>query len=267
MSTQNLAVAYIRGSTEEQQNTLVAQRHQIEGYCAAYGIELAHVFIDSGESAYSTMFFDRPVVKEMRDYMARTGIRQIIIAKLDRAFRNTKDTLNTVDALARKKIDLHILDIKLDTTTPTGRCILTVFAAMAEMENGVRSLRQKSAFAAMRRQHKLCGNVPYGWIDVGGGRLAPHPMEQKHLQFILEQAKTYGDSALARALNDAGIPSRGAGRVGKFTNRSGNVMQIHGRRVKPGETIEFAQSGKWHASTVHSVREHAQLAEPQQIAA
>lgn len=245
MSTKNLAVAYIRGSTEEQRNTLEAQRTQIEAYCAAFGITLAQVFVDSGESAYKVMFYERPVVREMRDYMARTGIKQLVITKLDRAFRNTKDCLSTVDDLDKKGVHLHIIDLKVDTATPHGRFFLTLMAAMAEMENGVRSARQRDGFAAMKRQGHRCGEVPYGWKAIPSSRtnragqptmdLVPDEKEQETLRFILEQLKDYSFAKVADALNAAGIPSK--------------------------------RGGKWHASTVHSVAEHARLAEPKQKAA
>lgn len=242
------AVAYIRQSTTEQENGLEAQRQDIESYAKREGIEIANIFVDFGTSAYSTHFMERPVVQEMLNYMQANAVGQMIFTKLDRAFRNVRDCVCTVDALAQQGLRFHITQMKIDTGTAMGKAFLHFMALMAELENGVRSERQLAAFDVMRSQGHRAGAVPYGWDPVPAGNrtsrtgrpadnLVPNEAEQDVLRWILTHHKQgWGDNAMAQSLNDHAIPSK--------------------------------RGGRWHASTVHSVRTHAKLSiEPNQKAA
>ena len=236
-------VGYVRGSTEEQQNTLAAQQDQHEKYCAYRGLELSAVFIDSGTSG-STSFYERPKVAEMLAYMRANDCAGLVITKLDRAFRNALDCLFTLEDFKARGIDLHILDMQLDTSTPVGGMVLRIMASLAQFENEQRAERQRAAFSIMRSQRQRCGTVPYGWIVVEsprttrGGRagqdLAPHPEEQRTLRHILARhTEGASDNQIARELNARGVP----------TKRNGK---------------------KWFGGTVQSVREHALLEETQE---
>jgi len=241
---QNLpkAVGYIRGSTIEQQNTLGAQAQQIAGYAAYKGLDIVQTFTDSGESAFSVAFYERPEAARMLAWMAEHGVKTIIFPKLDRGFRDALDCLFTVEDLSRKGIALHILDIQLDTTTPVGKLVLTMMAAIAEFENRRRSERQKAGFAVMKQGNQRCGNVPYGWDPTPAdrasktGRLAddllPNTEEQTVLRRIVEgDLSTISDNEAARRLNAAAIPAK--------------------------------KGGKWSGKSIASVRAHAHLAQEQ----
>ena len=235
------ACGYIRGSTEQQQNTLVAQEQQIAGYCQFKGLEVARYFTDSGESAFSTSFYERPQAAEMLAWMHEHDVRAIVFTKLDRGFRDALDCLFTVDDLNRRGVHLHILDIQLDTSTPVGKLVLTVMAAIAEFENRRRSERQKAANAVKRARGERCGNIPYGWDAIPSPRksktgrdaedLVPNRLEQTVLRLICEEWKTESCNEVARRLNQRGTPAK--------------------------------KGGKWFGATVSSVREHALMAQGQ----
>ena len=57
-----------------------------------------------------------------------------IVTRLDRLARSVLDLTTIVDKLAAKKVDLLVIDQAIDTTTPTGRLMLHVLAALAEFE-------------------------------------------------------------------------------------------------------------------------------------
>jgi DNA invertase Pin-like site-specific DNA recombinase len=235
LNSQPRVVGYIRGSTEEQQNTLEAQRQQIEAYCTYKQLDLAACFVDEGESAYSVSFYERPKAAEMVSRMAEFGATGIIITKLDRGFRNALDCLFTIDQLKKQGIGLHLLDIQLDPNSPVGKLLITMMAAIAEFENERRSERQKQCFAVIKAQGKRCGGIPYGWVRAGladkDAPLLPDEEEQRVLREIvrLTEKEKMGPSTIAGILNKAGTPTKNGGK-------------------------------KWFPATVESVYKHRRLA-------
>lgn len=207
-------VGYVRGSTEEQQNTLEVQENQIRAYCAYKNLELVKVFIDSGESGGSS-FFERPAACDMLANLDALGATGIVITKLDRGFRNALDCLFTLDNLATRQIGLHLLDIQLEPDTPVGKLLVTMLAAIAEFENKRRSERQKDAFKVLKGNNKLCGTVPYGWtLNSQLLTLNPDPEEQRVLRQIVTWIETekMPVSKIARNLNNAGTPTKNGGK-------------------------------------------------------
>lgn len=55
----------------------------------------------------------------------------VTVTKLDRLARSTKDLLNIAEAIKKKGADLEVLNINLDTKSPTGQVMLTMLAAIA----------------------------------------------------------------------------------------------------------------------------------------
>lgn len=103
----------------------------------------------------SMMFSQRPeaqrLIKELKDGDT------IIIAKLDRGFRDTADCLNTVKWLQKRNVMLKILDIALDVSTPIGEMILTIMASVATFERKRIAERIKDGFANGRKNGKKYG--------------------------------------------------------------------------------------------------------------
>jgi site-specific DNA recombinase len=240
-------VGYVRGSTEEQLNTLEAQENQIRAYCAYKNLELVRVFVDQGESG-STSFYERPAACDMLTQMSDLGATGIVITKLDRGFRNALDCLFTLENLTARGIGLHLLDIQLEPDTPVGKLLVTMLAAIAEFENKRRSERQMAAFAVMKSKGQRCGTIPYGWVQVhvvvegqatGPETLAPDEEEQRVLRQIVYwiEVEHMAISKIARLLNEAGTPTKQGGK-------------------------------KWFPGTVSSVYKHRRIAEtPTQKAA
>lgn len=253
-----LVVGYIRGSTEEQKNTIEAQTSSIARYCAGNGLDLRGNFPDSGISGSST-FMERPAVLEMLAFMQQHDIRQIIFTKLDRAFRSVRDCVLTLDEWASKGVAFHIIEQKIDTSNAMGRAFLQLMAVLAELENGQRSERQVLAFDSMRKTGQRTGAISYGWDAISSTRtsktgraaddLVINRAEYRCLLQILEwREEGRTDCEISRLLNNAGVK----------TKNSGVKMTRKGRT--------WICDGRWSPATVLSVRTHARLDESQPVA-
>jgi DNA invertase Pin-like site-specific DNA recombinase len=84
----------------------------------------------------------------------------LVVWKLDRLGRNLKDLINMVEEFNNKNIGLKVLTgqgAKIDTTTPHGRLVFGVFAALAEFERELIIERTKAGLAAARARGRLGG--------------------------------------------------------------------------------------------------------------
>ena len=151
-STSNSSViAYYRVSTHEQHTD--NQKAAIE----KAGYVIAREFIDQGESGTKPAM-ERKGLSELLSYV-REGDTVVVYA-LDRLGRNTADVLNTIDTLTKRGARLVILQQQFDTATPAGKLALTMFAAFAEFENGLRKERQREGIERARKEGKYQGRKP-----------------------------------------------------------------------------------------------------------
>lgn len=138
-----MKVGYIRVSTEEQ-NT--ARQEVLMGQ-----LDVEKIYIDkmSGKSK------ERPQLKEMLGFV-RTG-DTVIVESISRFARNTRDLLELVEMLTEKGVEFVSRKESIDTTTPAGKFMLTVFAAVAELERGYILDRQREGIAIAKLQGKYKG--------------------------------------------------------------------------------------------------------------
>lgn len=101
---------------------------------------------------------ERPQLKAMLDY-AREG-DTIYISSFDRLARSAKDLLEIVEQLDNKKIKLISVKENLDTSTPTGKLMLTMIGAINEFERANILERQKEGIIIAREQGTYIGRKP-----------------------------------------------------------------------------------------------------------
>lgn len=77
---------------------------------------------------------------------------KIIVESISRFARNTRDLLELVEKLASKGVEFVSQKEHIDTTTPTGKFMLTVFGAVAELERGYTLQRQAEGIAAAKKR-------------------------------------------------------------------------------------------------------------------
>ena len=81
----------------------------------------------------------------------------LVVWKLDRIGRSTKNLIQTVENLKERNIGFASLTEQLDTTTSGGKLIFSVFASIAEFERNLISERTKEGLAAARRRGRNGG--------------------------------------------------------------------------------------------------------------
>lgn len=141
-----MKVGYIRVSTEEQ-NTL---RQEI--LMEQMGVDKVYIEKCSGKNT------QRPELMKMMDFV-REG-DTVVVEAISRFARNTKDLLTLVDKLTEKQVEFVSKKEAIDTTTPTGKFMLTVFGAVAELERGYMLDRQREGIEAKKARGEYKGREP-----------------------------------------------------------------------------------------------------------
>lgn len=139
-------IGYIRVSTEHQKT---ARQQEIMGN---YNIDRIFSEKISGASA------DRPQLKAMLDYV-REG-DTLYVESISRLGRSTKDLLNIIDTLTDKGVTLVSHKENIDTNTPSGKFMLTVFAALSQLEREQLKQRQREGIEIAKAQGKYTGRKP-----------------------------------------------------------------------------------------------------------
>ena len=133
-----MQVGYIRISTVGQ-NTA-----RQEVLMQELGVE--KVFIDrmSGKNT------NRPQLKEMMVFVRQGDT--VIVESISRFARNTRDLLDLVEQLTKKGVEFVSRKENIDTTTPTGKFMLTIFGAVAELEREYILQRQAEGIAIAKEK-------------------------------------------------------------------------------------------------------------------
>ena len=144
-------IAYVRVSTIDQNEARQLeslQKHDIEKWFTEKV---------SGKDT------NRPELKAMLDF-AREG-DTIYIHDFSRIARNTRDLLDIAEDLQRRKIQLVSLHENIDTSTPSGKLMLTMIGAIAEFERANLLERQREGIACAVKAGKYKGRKPRQFPD------------------------------------------------------------------------------------------------------
>lgn len=140
-------IGYVRVSTGEQ--SVEAQRHSIE---QIHKVE--EWFSDEGVSGV-VKAIDRPGFAELFKFVRKGDT--LIVPAVDRLGRDTIDVLSTVEALRGKGVSIISLREGFDLSTPMGKAMLTMLAAVAELERSNIKARQMAGIARAKAEGKALG--------------------------------------------------------------------------------------------------------------
>lgn len=136
-------IGYARVSTSDQDTTL--QRVALD---RAGCVRVFHETASGGQR-------DRPELAAALDYV-RAG-DALVVWKLDRLARSLKQLIETVEDLERRDISFVSLTENINTTSPGGKLIFHIFAALAEFERGLIRERTTAGLASAREAGRVGG--------------------------------------------------------------------------------------------------------------
>jgi len=144
-----MRVGYVRCSTAEQHEArqLKLMEDQL--------VEI--IFIDKASGKNT----DRREFQTMMAFV-RAG-DTVIVESISRIARNTRDLLTIISSLTEKGVEFVSLKENIDTTTPQGRFMLTVFGALSELERESILERQREGIEIAKAEGKYKGRKP---IDI-----------------------------------------------------------------------------------------------------
>ncbi len=148
-------IGYIRVSTEHQETA--RQQEIMDSY------QVDRIFSEKLSGANT----DRPQLRAMLDYV-REG-DTLYVESISRLGRSTRDLLNIIDTLTDKGVTLVSHKENIDTDTPTGKFMLTVFAALSQLEREQLKQRQREGIEIAKAQGKYTGRkpIPIDWTKFG----------------------------------------------------------------------------------------------------
>lgn len=149
----------------------------------------ALVYEDEGFSGGSTK---RPNFQRMMKDVHQGKIQTIVCYRLDRLTRNTKDCFEFVEELDRYGASFISLKENFDLTTPTGRLMFTLIAALAQMERETIADRIRDNLQELAKTGRwLGGNTPLGYESEGTEYCKVDGKKRKtfHLKLIPEEAR------------------------------------------------------------------------------
>jgi DNA invertase Pin-like site-specific DNA recombinase len=198
-TTTERVVGYIRVSTDEQADSglgLEAQRSAIVNECLRRGWELAEVYEDAGASGKSLT--GRPALQQALDAVRGHEAGALVVAKLDRLSRSLLDFAALMEDARRGEWSLVILDLGVDTTTPSGEMIANVMATFAQFERRLIGQRTKDALAVKKQQG----------VKLGRPRLVSQDVR---VRIVEERDRGKTLRAIAEGLNEDGVPTAHGG--------------------------------------------------------
>lgn len=134
----------------------------------------------------------------------------LVIPRLDRAFRNIRDLVVTVDQWTKKGVVLHILDLNVDTSTPAGELFLNIMGVIAHFVRRRFGEQMSEVLRTLKAQGRKTGCKPpwgFRWDRVNGRKVVvPAPAERfaikTFLKWRLAKRKAITHLEMPRLMNE-----------------------------------------------------------------
>jgi len=162
----------------------------------ALGIPPERIFIDK-QSGKNTA---RPQLQKLLEKVQAGDT--VIVESVSRFARNTRDLLELVEQLTSKGVEFVSQKEHIDTTTPTGKFMLTVFGAVAELERGYILQRQAEGIAAAQRRGAHMGRPRKKLSGNFGELVKAWERKQIPLSKVLEQCGGICEATFYRKLSE-----------------------------------------------------------------
>lgn len=150
-----MLIGYARVSTSKQGQSLDTQRDAL----IDAGCDPDHIYADT----ISGTNWQRPGLDDALAYMRPDDT--LVVTRLDRLGRSLADTVNTIADLAKRDINVKVLEPALDTSKPTDKVVINVMASLAEWERDLLVQRTREGVAHARAEGRVAGPKPKLTLD------------------------------------------------------------------------------------------------------
>ena len=228
--------------------SLAAQKAEMLEFAQARGWEVVAEFVDPGETGTN---MDRLGLQAALRAVEEGAFDVLLVHELSRLSRRLYDTLNLFERLGKREVGFaSVKEPNFDFSTPTGRLILTVLAALNQYY--VDLLKMHTAKSKRERARRGLYNAsitPYGYRHTGDNDTPPEIVPEEALVVVkmFEQHATglYSYREVAEWLNEAGYRTREGRRFSKDTIADmlrnpfymGKVVYKQGRRKQDAGEI------------------------------
>ncbi len=141
-------IGYARTSTADQKAGLEAQLRDLQT------AGCTKIF----QEQLSSVANERPQLERALEFVREGDV--LVVTKLDRLARSVADLVAITAALRSKGVELRILTMNLDTSTPTGKLMLNLLGSIAEFERELMLERQREGIAKAKSEGKYKGRAP-----------------------------------------------------------------------------------------------------------
>ncbi|MFM5891877.1 MAG: recombinase family protein, partial [Dolichospermum sp.] len=207
-------IGYVRVSSEGQADntSLDNQQEKIQAYCTALNHELVGYYQDIQSGGKSE---NRKGLQTAIANMLDGKADGLIVLKLDRLGRRASDVLTLIDKeLQPNNKALIVIDMNMDTSTPTGKLVLTMLAGVAEFEKSQINERTKNGKKARAKTSDYAnGGAPKFWHKANNKNLIIDDNEQQIIDIIRKHHKSgKSQRQIADYLNNKNIPAKRGGK-------------------------------------------------------
>lgn len=218
---------YVRVSTVEQAKkySIPAQLELLRNFARMNNHEIFKEYVDDGASGTTS---DRPQLQELLNDAERGWFETILVYRIDRFFRNTRELLKTVDELEKMGISFKSVTEPFDTSDSMGKFTATVLGSIAQLERDILVERAKMGVLRSVKEGHYMASVPlYGYkYNRQTKKLEIDPKESRVVRFIFELYQK-ADSSLdkvTKKLNEIGYRHR---KGGKWHETQVNRVLLH----------------------------------------
>jgi DNA invertase Pin-like site-specific DNA recombinase len=150
---------YARVSTLNKGQDVDMQLVELRQFCATKGWTVAHEYVDRGISGSKA---SRPQLNRLMEHAVAKRFDAVLVWKLDRFGRSVRHLVNAIAELEAAAVSFVSLKDSIDLSTPQGRLMFQIIAAMAEFERALICERVKSGMANARSKGRQIGRPSLG---------------------------------------------------------------------------------------------------------
>lgn len=178
---------YTRVSSKDQidNHSLEGQKDKLTSLCSINDWEIVDYYVEEGVSAKNIK--DRPMLKQLLKDVISGKVENVLVYKLDRLTRSTKDLLYLIDYFQRSNCKFNSFSDHIDTSTATGRMFIKILGVLAEMEREQLAERVSFGYEQKAKKGEYSNtNGIFGYDYINGKGLKVNTRESLIVNEIFE---------------------------------------------------------------------------------